>query len=113
MSEASVEQTLGQILGELKGIDYRLQRADDSRAVVHRRLDEVSERTVHLENEVHSMRREMEGMQAVTDDVTKLRERAVGAGTLGRGLLILGGWIVGAASGAGVVYPWITGRPPP
>lgn len=113
MSEASVERTLGQILGELKGIDDRLQRADDSRAVVHRRLDEVSHRLSHLEGEAETTKAKVNQMQAVTDDVVKLRAQAQGAGTVGRwlirigiGVVTLAGWIIGA-------YTWLTGRPPP
>ncbi|WP_048649080.1 DUF1515 family protein [Nitratireductor soli] len=89
MSEASVERTLGQILGELKGIDDRLQRADDSGAVVHRRLDEVSTRLSHMEGEVDATKQKIEQMQAVTDDVVKLRTQAQGAGTVGRWLVRL------------------------
>ena len=113
MSEASVERTLGQILGELKGIDDRLKRADDSRAVVHRRLDEVSNRLSHLEGEAETTKAKVDQMQAVTDDVVKLRTQAQGAGTVGRwlirigiGVVTLAGWIIGA-------YTWLTGRPPP
>ncbi|MCC5777835.1 DUF1515 family protein [Nitratireductor sp. B36] len=113
MSEASVERTLGQILGELKGIDDRLKRADDSRAVVHRRLDEVSNRLSQLEGEAETTKAKVDQMQAVTDDVVKLRTQAQGAGTVGRwlirigiGVVTLAGWIIGA-------YTWLTGRPPP
>ncbi|WP_299939179.1 DUF1515 family protein [uncultured Nitratireductor sp.] len=113
MSEASVERTLGQILGELKGIDDRLMRADDSRTVVHRRLDEVSTRLSHLEGEAETTKAKVDQMQSVTDDVVRLRSQAQGAGTAGRWLIRLGIGIVGFAGWLVGIYTWLTGRPPP
>ncbi len=112
MSEASVERTLGQILGELKGIDDRLMRADDSRAVVHRRLDEMSERLSHVEGEVEATKKSVDQIQPVADDMVKLRTQAVGAGTVGRWLIRIGIGVVTLASWIVAGYTWLTGRPP-
>ena len=112
MSEASVERTLGQILGELKGIDDRLMRADDSRAVVHRRLDEMSERLSHVEGEVEATKKTVDQIQPVADDMVKLRTQAVGAGTVGRWLIRIGIGVVTLASWIVAGYTWLTGRPP-
>lgn len=81
--------------------------------MLHRRLDEVSNRLSHLEGEAETTKAKVDQMQAVTDDVVKLRTQARGAGTVGRwlirigiGVVTLAGWIIGA-------YTWLTGRPPP
>lgn len=113
MPESSVERTLGLVLGKLEGIEDRLERADTSRAVIHQRLDNLVTRTAHLETDMTTTKTTVKAMQAVTDDVTKLRTQAQGAGTLGRwllrigiGIITLAGWIVGA-------FAYLTGRPPP
>lgn len=113
MSATSVERTLGILLGKLEAIEDRLERADESRASIHRRLDEVVMRTTHLEADVSSVKNKTEAIQSVTDDVVTLRSQAEGAGTLGRWLIRIGigvvtaaGWLIGA-------YTYLTGRPPP
>lgn len=111
--QSNVERTLGILLGKIEGIEDRLERADDSRAAVHRRLDDLVLRTTHLESDTAGLTRKVDDMQKVTDDVVQLRAKATGAGALGRwlirvgiGVVTLAGWIVGA-------YAWFTGRPPP
>jgi hypothetical protein len=52
-------------------------------------------------------------MQKVTNDVVQMRERVMGAGTLGRWIWRLGTIIVSAAAGAAAAYTSLTGRPPP
>lgn len=112
-TNASVERTLGIILGKLEGMDERMEKAETSRAGVHRRLDDLLQRTTHLEGEVAATKGKVEGMEKVTVEVTTLRTKAQGAGTLGRwlvrvgiGVVTLAGWLIGA-------YTWLTGRPPP
>ncbi|ODT13498.1 MAG: hypothetical protein ABS35_37710 [Kaistia sp. SCN 65-12] len=111
-TNASVERTLGIILGKLEGMDERMEKAEASRAGVHRRLDDLLQRTTHLEGEVAATKDKVEGMEKVTVEVTTLRTKAQGAGTLGRwliragiGIVTLAGWLLG-------VYTWLTGRPP-
>lgn len=113
MTSASVERTLGLVLGKLEAIDDRLERADESRAVIHRRMDDLVDRTGHLESDVGSIARKVSDMEKVTIEVTTLRTKAQGAGTLGRWLIRIGvvivtaaGWLIGA-------YTYLTGRPPP
>lgn len=112
-ANASVERTLGIIIGKLEGMEERMERAETSRAGVHRRLDDLVMRTTHLESDVASTKKRVEGMEQVTVQTTTLITKAEGAGTLGRWLLRIGlgvvtlaGWMIG-------VYTWLTGRPPP
>lgn len=60
-----------------------------------------------------SVKNRVEAHEKVTVEVTTLRTKAEGAGTLGRWLIRIGigvvtaaGWLIGA-------YTWMTGRPPP
>jgi len=111
--QSNVERTLGILLGKLEGIEDRLDRADESRAGMHRRLDEVVMRTTHVETDIMAVKNTVKEMQAVTDEITLVRERVLGAGTLGRWLWRLGTIIVSAAAGAATAYTWMTGKPPP
>jgi len=85
----------------------------DSRANMHRRLDELVVRATNIESDVLSAKNRLEVVEKVTDDVLEMRQRAQGAGTLGRwlirigvGVVTLAGWLIGA-------YTYLTGRPPP
>lgn len=89
------------------------EHSNKSRATVHRRLDEVFAKTAKLEGSVAAVEKTMGEVQSVTDDVKKMREQARGAGTLGRVLLWLGGFILSGATGFAAAYTWLTGRPPP
>lgn len=94
--------------------------SSNSRAGIHRRLDDIVQRTANLEGEMNATKKEtteikdkVAGMEKVTGDVMTLRAKAEGAGTLGHWLLRIGvvvvtaaGWLIGA-------YTWLTGRPPP
>lgn len=113
MSQSSVERTLGILLGKVEGIEDRLDRADVSRASIHKSLDEVVMRTTHLESDVLAVKNKTDAIQTVTDDVKQLRQRAQGAGTMGHWLIRIGIGIVTAAGWLAAMYTWATGRPPP
>lgn len=113
MSDSNIERAIGVVIGKLDGIEDRLDRQDESRAKLHKRLDEQVMRLTHMESDVASLKHKVEGMERVTVEVTTLRTKAEGAGTVGRWLLRAGivlvsfaGWLVG-------VYTYLTGRPPP
>ncbi|WP_432288747.1 DUF1515 family protein (plasmid) [Aminobacter sp. BA135] len=113
MSEQSIDRALGRMEGDLKAILDRMKMADESRAAVHRRLDEFSNRLTHVEADLIVVKHSQANMQAVTDDVFSLRTQAQGAGTAGLYLLKVGIAIVGAAGWLLSAYTWLTGRPPP
>jgi len=104
---------LGDLIAKVDAIDQRFDRADESRANVHRRLDDLVMRTTHLESDVGSMKARVDASEKVTVEVTTLRTKAQGAGTLGRWLIRLGIGIVTAAGWMIGAYTWLTGRPPP
>lgn len=128
MADAVSLNELYRVIGELtattKGIGEKVdaikremaaseQSSATSRANMHRRLDELVVRTTNIESDVLSTKNRLDAVEKVTDDVETMRERAMGAGTLGRwlirlgiGVVTLGGWLIG-------VYTWMTGRPPP
>lgn len=104
---------LGKVIGKLEAIEERLKRQDESRASLHRRLDDLVMRTTHVESDLSSMKNKVENMEQVTIEVTTMRNKAQGAGTLGRWLLKFGGWVLSAAGGFAAAWTLLTGRPPP
>lgn len=119
-----IYRSVGELTGIVKGLAEKIEenerratdsvrRADESRANVHRRLDDLVMRTTHLESDMSETKHKVQGMEKVTVEVTTLRTKAEGAGTLGRWLIRIGigvvtiaGWLIGA-------YTYVTGRPPP
>lgn len=89
------------------------EHSNKSRATVHQRLDEVMNRTAHLEGVVANVEKTMIDVQLVTEGVKRMRDQALGAGTLGRVLIWLGGFLISGATGFAAAYTWLTGRPPP
>lgn len=112
-AESNIERSLGIVVGKLEGIERRLERQDESRAVLHQRLDQLVIRTTHLESDMTSMKARTDDFQTVSDSVRNMTAQAQGAGTLGRWLLKIGGWLISAAAGAASAYYTLTGRPPP
>ena len=113
MESSSIDLKLGVVIGKLDGIEGRLDKQDESRAVLHRRMDEVILHQTRLEADMTSLKGKVDGMEEVTGQVKTLTNKAQGAGMMGRGLLITGGWILGAASWIYGAYLWFMGRPPP
>lgn len=113
MESSSINLKLGVVIGKLDGIEGRLDKQDESRAVLHRRMDELILRQTHLEADVSSLKHKVDGMEEVTGTVRTLTNQAQGAGIMGRGLLTLGGWLLGAAGWLYGAYLWFMGRPPP
>lgn len=119
-----IYKLIGELTGTVKAIEGGISEikqdlatsevaSSNSRAGIHRRLDDIVQRTANLESDMSATKNKVEGMEKVTVEVTTLRSKSEGAGTLGRWLLRAGigvvtvaGWLVGA-------YTYLTGRPPP
>lgn len=119
-----IYKLVGELTGAVKAIEGGIREikqdlaaseetSSNSRAGIHLRLDDIVQRTANLESDMSVTKNKVEGMEKVTVEVTTLRSKAEGAGTLGRWLLRAGigvvtvaGWLVGA-------YTYLTGRPPP
>ena len=89
---------IGAFIWKLEAIDDRLERADESRAVIHRRMDELVDRTGELEGAVGGLTADMTEVKAVTDEVT--RWKLMGIGALG----VTG--IAFASLGSALTYFW-------
>jgi t-SNARE complex subunit (syntaxin) len=109
----AVEGLKDQIEGNERRNEDAIRTANESRANVHRRLDDIFERTKDLEAEMATVKRTVQDVERVTVEVTTLRTKAAGAGTLGRWLIRLGIGIVTAAGWIAAGYTSLTGKPPP
>lgn len=75
-----------------------VRKADESRANVHRRLDEVVMRTTHLESDVLTVKTKVQDIESVTDEVKAWKQRGIGA------LFVVG--IASAALSGMIVHFW-------
>lgn len=110
---AVVETKLETIISQLGEIARDLATASESRKKVYEAQESVGRQIMTLDHRIQTLEREVAAFAPTSANVERLRERAIGAGTLGRWLILLGGWLVGAAAGLMQAYTWLTGRPPP
>ena len=127
MSETSLNdiyKSIGELTGAVKSLGEKIEanekrnvtaieEANKSRGEVHRRLDDLVARTGKLETDTSSVKAKVDAMEDVTVAVTTMRSKAEGAGTLGRWLLTMGGWVISAAVSIVGFYTYLTGKPPP
>lgn len=123
-SLGDIYNSIGELTSAVKYLSERIEgnetrnvaaihEANESRAAVHRRLDDLVTRVGHVEADTSEVKRKIEAVEKVTDDVTTMRHQAQGAGTLGQWLLKFGGWLLGAVATLASLYTYLTGRPPP
>ena len=75
----SDERTLGILLAKVEAIQDTLSRAEQSRANMHRRLDEVVKEVGDLKTDVESMRGTVAASKEITDEVKAWKQRGIGA----------------------------------
>ncbi|MGI0527304.1 DUF1515 family protein [Rhizobium giardinii] len=100
MIEATVHQQLGALLAEVKNLREDFRRSEDksdaSRASMHRRMDELVDRTGKLEGAVAQVNDDVTEMKPVADDVRKWKLMGMGAlAVVGLGATALGVSIAG------------------
>ena len=130
-SKSKIYELLIEFSGKIEGLTGALKALDDKvddiredistsestssvyRQGVREELAKIVIRQTHLEADVSSLKNKVDAHEKVTVEVTTLRTKAEGAGTLGRlllrvgiGIVTVAGWLIGA-------YTWLTGRPPP
>jgi uncharacterized membrane protein len=101
-NDAYVHRQLGELAEGMRGVQQSLQRMEEnsrrsedksaeSRAVVHRRMDEIVSRVGHLETGMAEMKEDVSEMKPVTDDVKRWKLMGIGAlGVIGIGGMVLG-----------------------
>ncbi|HBF31874.1 DUF1515 family protein [Rhizobium sp.] len=100
--DASVHRQLGELVAGLRGLKDDIQeirdaqlRSEDkstqSRAVVHRRMDEMVSRVGALEQHITNVQADVADMKPVTNDVKRWKLMGIGAlGMIGIGGIALG-----------------------
>lgn len=110
-------RSIGGLTAEVKGLRRDVQEDRQTSATyrhdVREELANLILRTTYLETDMLAVKNKVEGVEKVTVEVTSLRTKAEGAGTLGRWLLRAGGWLLSAAGGFAAAWTMLTGRPPP
>jgi len=127
MTDASLNdiyRQIGELIGSMKGLvgnvaDLKIaaaaseESAAEYRQGVRDELGKIVLRTTHLETDMSTVKESIEKMRGVTDDVVKMRERALGAGTAGNIVIKIGVGVVGMVGWVAWLYTYLTGRPPP
>lgn len=80
-SETGVERTLGILLAKVEGIERAIQRGDEHRVVMHRRVDDLAAAVHDVKVELRDMKDDVAETKTVTDEVR--RWKAAGMGALG------------------------------
>lgn len=93
--DATVHRLLGELVAGVKNLDERVQRSenktDQSRASMHRRLDEMVDRVGKVEISVASVQEDVTEMKPVTEDVRRWKLMGLGAlGVIGVGGMAMG-----------------------
>jgi hypothetical protein len=107
--DAAVHRQLGELIAGMRGLQESVKRVEDqalrsedksaeSRAVVHRRMDEISTRVGSVEASIASVKEDVIEMKPVTDDVK--RWKVMGLGALG--VVGIGGAVLGVSFGDAV-----------
>lgn len=112
-----IHEAIGALTNEVVGL-RRDAGEDRSISANHRKevRDELTKlvvRTTHLEADLMSVKKRVEDNESVTVEVRTLRNKAQGAGTLGRWLIRVGIGLVGFVGWAIGIWTYLTGRPPP
>jgi hypothetical protein len=84
---------LGNIQGDLRSINDKLDKAETGRAKVHERMDGIGDKVTALTTGFQTMQKEVSDAKAVTEDVK--RWKLIGMGALA--VVGLGGTALGAA----------------
>lgn len=119
-----IYKSLGELTGTVKAIESGIAEikqdiaaseltSSNSRAGIHRRLDEQLDRLSNVEHDLGTLKNKVTEMENVTVEVKTIRAKAQGAGTLGFWLVRIGVYVVGAGGWLVGVYTYLTGRPPP
>lgn len=90
VADAELYKMLGELIAEQRAIKDSLnridaetrrasQKSDESRAVMHRRVDELVDRVGHAEGSLNILAVDVRDTKAVTDDVKRWRLMGMGA----------------------------------
>ena len=92
-----LNRAIGELTAEVRGLRRDVQddrtTSANHRQGVREELSNIVLRQSHIETDMLALKNKVDGMEEVTIQVKTLRNKAEGAGTLGRWLLKLGGLV--------------------
>src|SRR5262245_2986450 len=83
----SMERQLGELMGEMRGVIARLDRADESRSKLHSRLDDIASDVSQISVEMGTVKEELAAMKPEVEMVRNVRAKA------GMAVIVLGGLV--------------------
>jgi ElaB/YqjD/DUF883 family membrane-anchored ribosome-binding protein len=106
--DANVHRQLGELIAGVKNLQESFRRSEDksdqSRATMHRRMDEMVDRVEQVERSVSGVQDDVTEMKPVTEDVRRWKLIGVGAlGVIGIGGMAMGVTFADAIRRVGLV----------
>lgn len=97
MSDAEIQRTLGQLLEKAENIEKATAKADESRKVMHHRMDQMHLDVVTLQADMQAVKRQQAKQGVITDEVVRWKQMGIGAlAIMGIGGTAVGVFIAGA-----------------
>lgn len=113
-----IQQAIGGLTEAVQGLRRDMQddrnaakddraEAKEHRTAMRQEVKQLADRTTKLETITTSLAADVASNRKVKDDITRIFDKAKGAGWLGRLLLVALFWLISAASGAAGVLTWL------
>lgn len=110
---AVVETKLDTIIKQLGEFAKDQATAGESRKRQYESQEKMSREMLDISYRLQTVEKQVEAFAPTSREYEQMRDRAIGAGTLGRWLWRIGGLLISAAAGAAAAWTTLTGRPPP
>jgi septal ring factor EnvC (AmiA/AmiB activator) len=93
----SSERDLGRLEAGLSNIEKLMDRAEQSRKQLYDKVDAVDTKVTLMEHQITQLSMGLNEIRPTVAEYVKMKEQVRGAGALGRGLWLIGGFILGIA----------------
>lgn len=110
---ASLEAKLDAQQSTLAALTRQDEEASRGRSRIYEGIEQIRLTLVTVNHRLDGLEATDRSISPTITEIRQLRERAVGAGTLGRWLWALGATLIGVAGWLAAAWTWMTGRPPP
>lgn len=97
----------------LKAILAEMQTATQSRKRVYEAQERIEREFIGFQHRLDAVEKSVESIRPTTDELERVRDRVIFAGSLGKALWGAGKVLISAAAGAAAAWYSLTGRPPP
>jgi hypothetical protein len=98
---------IGELKGKLDMIVTSMQDASESRRRTHEKMDALGRDLHTVSSEVRDLTDRVTAIEPTWKDYLRKQDQVRGAGTLGRAIWKVGGWVLAAAVALVGFYAWV------